>query len=102
MKQSRRDFVKAGSASLIYGSALLQSSKSYAKTLHVPLGLQLYSVRELLPKDYDGTLKQIGSIGFREVESAGYYNHSAARGEASHEQRRVAPGERALLLRRFA
>src|ERR1700685_1004345 len=78
MKQSRRDFVKAGSASLIYGSALLQNSKSYAKTLHVPLGLQLYSVRELLPKDYDGTLKQIGSIGFREVESAGYYNHSAA------------------------
>src|SRR6204780_14128 len=78
MKQSRRDFVKAGSASLIYGSALLRSSKSYAKTLHVPLGLQLYSVRELLPKDYEGTLKQIGSIGFREVESAGYYNHSAA------------------------
>jgi sugar phosphate isomerase/epimerase len=46
--------------------------------LHVPLGLQLYSVRELLPKDYDRTLKQIGSIGFREVESAGYYDHSAA------------------------
>jgi sugar phosphate isomerase/epimerase len=44
----------------------------------VPLGLQLYSVRELLPKDYEGTLKQLGAIGFREVESAGYYNHSAA------------------------
>ena len=78
VKQSRRDFVKTGSAALVYGSALLQSSKAYAKTLHVPLGLQLYSVRELLPKDYDGTLKQIGSIGFREVESAGYYDHSAA------------------------
>jgi sugar phosphate isomerase/epimerase len=49
-----------------------------AQTLHVPLGLQLYSVRELMPKDYEGTLKQIGAIGFREVESAGYYNHSAA------------------------
>ena len=49
-----------------------------AQTLHVPLGLQLYSVRELLPKDYEGTLKQIGAIGFREVESAGYYDHSAA------------------------
>jgi sugar phosphate isomerase/epimerase len=78
VKQSRRDFVKTGSAALVYGSALLQSSKSYAKTLHVPLGLQLYSVRELLPKDYDGTLKEIGSIGFREAESAGYYDHSAA------------------------
>jgi sugar phosphate isomerase/epimerase len=35
-------------------------------------------VREILPQDYAGTLKQIGSLGFREVESAGYYNHSAA------------------------
>ena len=75
MKQSRRDFVKAGSASLIYGSI---SSRLNAQTLKVPLGLQLYSVREQLPKDYEGTLKQLGAIGFREVESAGYYNHSAA------------------------
>jgi sugar phosphate isomerase/epimerase len=78
LKQSRRDFVKAGSASLIYGSALLQGRQSYAQTLHVPLGLQLYSVRQLLPTDYDGTLKQIGALGYREVESAGYFNHSAA------------------------
>ena len=42
------------------------------------MGLQLYSVRDLLPKDYEGTLKQLGAIGFREVESAGYYNHSAS------------------------
>jgi len=75
LKQSRRDFVKAGSASLIYGSIYKRLN---AQTLKVPLGLQLYSVRELLPKDYDGTLKQLGAIGFREVEAAGYYNHSAA------------------------
>jgi sugar phosphate isomerase/epimerase len=49
-----------------------------AQTLKVPLGLQLYSVRALLPKDYEGTLKQLGAIGYREVESAGYYNHSVA------------------------
>jgi sugar phosphate isomerase/epimerase len=77
LKQSRRDFVKAGSASLIYGSVALQGKPLHAQTLKVPLGLQLYSVRELLPKDYDGTLKQLGAIGYREVESAGYYNHSA-------------------------
>ena len=55
-----------------------QSAGRTRQTLKVPLGLQLYSVRELLPKDYEGTLKQLGAIGFREVESAGYYNHSAA------------------------
>ncbi len=78
LKQSRRDFLKTGSASLIYGSALLQGATAFAKTLKVPLGLQLYSVREQLPKDYDGTLKQIAAIGYREVESAGYYGHSPA------------------------
>jgi sugar phosphate isomerase/epimerase len=75
LKQSRRDFVKAGSATLIYSSTV---DRLAAQTLKVPLGLQLYSVRELLPKDYEGTLKQLGAIGFREVESAGYYNHSVA------------------------
>ena len=74
----RRDFVKAGSASLIYGSAVLHGVASYAKTLQVPLGLQLYSVRQLLPTDYQGTLKEIGTLGYREVEGAGYFNHSAA------------------------
>jgi sugar phosphate isomerase/epimerase len=78
LKQSRRDFVKTGSSGLIYSSLLLNGSRLNAKTLNVPLGLQLYSVRELLPKDYGGTLKQLGALGFREVESAGYYKHSAA------------------------
>jgi sugar phosphate isomerase/epimerase len=67
--------LQAGSASLIYSSMVGMLN---AQTLKVPLGLQLYSVRELLPTDYEGTLKQLGAIGFREVESAGYYNHSAA------------------------
>jgi sugar phosphate isomerase/epimerase len=75
LKQSRRDFVKASSAAFIYSSTV---GSLPAQTLKVPLGLQLYSVRDLLPKDYEGTLKQLGAIGFREVESAGYYNHSAA------------------------
>jgi sugar phosphate isomerase/epimerase len=78
LKHSRRDFLKTGSASLIYGSALLSGATAFAKTLKVPLGLQLYSVREQLPKDYNGTLKQLGDLGYREVESAGYYGHSPA------------------------
>jgi sugar phosphate isomerase/epimerase len=75
LKQSRREFVKTGAAALLYSSTV---GSLAAQTLNVPLGLQLYSVRDLLPKDYEGTLKQLGAIGFREVESAGYYNHSAA------------------------
>jgi len=43
----------------------------------VPLGLQLYSVRDLLPKDFDGTLHKLREIGYTEVEAAGYYNRTA-------------------------
>src|ERR1700760_2403530 len=74
LKPSRREFIKAASAAALCGSAF----ESFAQTLHVPLGLQLYSVRDQLPKDYAGTLKKLGELGYKEVESAGYYDHSAA------------------------
>jgi sugar phosphate isomerase/epimerase len=70
--------VKAGSASLLCGSSALHAGKLSAKTLNLPLALQLYSVRQLLPTDYNGTLKEIGALGYKEVESAGYFNHTAA------------------------
>jgi sugar phosphate isomerase/epimerase len=77
MIDSRRDFLKAGGvavgASLLSGTLLAQK-----KYLDLPLGLQLYSVRTLLPKDYEGTLKQVASVGYREVEAAGFYNKSAS------------------------
>ena len=78
MKYSRREFLKTGSAALAYGSALVGGPALYAKTLKLPLGIELYSVRELLPKDYAGTLKAIGGLGYREAEAAGYFNHSVA------------------------
>jgi sugar phosphate isomerase/epimerase len=78
LKHSRREFLKAGSAALIGGSALLDSGELFAQTLRLPLAIQLYSVREQLPKDYTGTLKQLAGLGYREVEAAGYYNHSVA------------------------
>ena len=78
MKTTRRDFLKSGSAAAAAGLAWMHPTSLHAKGLGLPLGLQLYSVRDLLPKDFDGTLKSLGELGFREVESAGYYNHSAA------------------------
>jgi sugar phosphate isomerase/epimerase len=33
-----------------------------------PVGVQLYTARTVLPKDPEGTLKQIAAIGYREVE----------------------------------
>jgi sugar phosphate isomerase/epimerase len=47
-----------------------------ANALGLPLGLQLYSVRDVLPKDYEGTLHQIAALGYREVEAAGFFGHT--------------------------
>ena len=43
-----------------------------------PIGLQLYTVRNPLPKDFAGTLQKIAAIGYTEVEAAGFFGHSAA------------------------
>lgn len=39
-------------------------------------GLQLYTVRDELKKDFRGTLARIASLGYREVEFAGYFDQS--------------------------
>jgi sugar phosphate isomerase/epimerase len=77
LNPSRRDFLKTSSAALV-GASLLSSTELHAQTLHLPLAIQLYSVRELLPTDFTGTLKKLHGLGYRQVEAAGYYNHSAA------------------------
>jgi sugar phosphate isomerase/epimerase len=41
-----------------------------------PIGVQLYTVRTLLEKDFDGTLAALAAIGFREVEFAGYHGRT--------------------------
>jgi sugar phosphate isomerase/epimerase len=40
------------------------------------LGVQLYTVRTEMEKDFDGTLGKVAAIGFKEVEFAGYFNQS--------------------------
>jgi sugar phosphate isomerase/epimerase len=75
-KSSRRSFLKAGcatAAALYVGAERLSAEK-----VNKPLGLQLYSVRELLPKDFDGTLRKLSQIGYKEVEAAGYFQKTAA------------------------
>ncbi|MGA7341015.1 MAG: sugar phosphate isomerase/epimerase [Terracidiphilus sp.] len=49
-----------------------------ARTLHKPVGLQLYSVRNLLPKDFDGTLHALRADGYTVVEAAGFFDRAAA------------------------
>ncbi|MEJ5314503.1 MULTISPECIES: sugar phosphate isomerase/epimerase [Anaerolinea] len=43
----------------------------------IPVGVQLYSVREDCARDLPGTLKAIAQMGYDGVEFAGFYGHSA-------------------------
>ncbi len=38
------------------------------------IGLQLYSVRDAMKQDVEGTISQVGEIGYKFVEAAGYSN----------------------------
>lgn len=71
---SRRSFVKTAAAA----AALLRARGLWANPLGLPVGLQLYSVRDFLPKDFEGTLRQLGAMGYQDVEGAGFFGHSAA------------------------
>jgi sugar phosphate isomerase/epimerase len=74
MNSSRREFLlRTGSALAASSFALGHTSRLFANPLGKPIGLQLYTVSEQLKNDYDGTLRQIAAIGYREVELAGVF-----------------------------
>jgi sugar phosphate isomerase/epimerase len=58
-------------------SASARSASGIPAGLANRIGVQLYSVRDRMEKDFTGTLEGVAKIGFEEVEFAGYYNHSA-------------------------
>ena len=77
INQGRRQLLQAGTllgsaALLAPGSLLAQSRRVYHP------GLQLYTLRNEMAGDFEGTLARVASLGFREMEFAGYFNRSAA------------------------
>ncbi|MDB5205057.1 MAG: sugar phosphate isomerase/epimerase [Flavisolibacter sp.] len=73
MEYNRRRFVKniglAGSGILL--SAYLPSCKTSnaAKAINQNFGLQLYTLRDVLPKDPKAILTQVASFGYKQIES---------------------------------
>jgi TAT (twin-arginine translocation) pathway signal sequence./Xylose isomerase-like TIM barrel. len=65
---NRRSFLKAGGA-LAGGILLGQSAFSSTNARIKQFGLQLYSLRDDLPKDPKGILKQVASFGYKQIES---------------------------------
>ncbi|MDO1445085.1 sugar phosphate isomerase/epimerase [Rhodocytophaga aerolata] len=68
-KVSRNQFLKISALAL--SGSLLASFDTFGKTQR-NVGLQLYTLRNELPKDLEGTLKKVADIGYKEVELFGY------------------------------
>jgi sugar phosphate isomerase/epimerase len=72
---SRRTFLKASGA--VAAAACVGTGHIAAASLRQPSGLQIYSVRALMEKDFDGTLAKVRAAGYTVVEAAGYYGRTA-------------------------
>jgi sugar phosphate isomerase/epimerase len=67
----RRTFVTAMGAM----AGMSRSPFLAADPLLKRVGLQLYTVRDLLKADMERTLARVAEIGYKEVEFAGYFDH---------------------------
>lgn len=75
MSIDRRRFLTAAGGGLV-ASALPRGLLAAPPGRLGHIGVQLYTVRTLLARDFEGTLAQLARIGYREVEFAGYYDRS--------------------------
>ena len=72
---SRRQFL--GTATIAIAGFHLAGKAAYAGPLGLPLGLQLYSVRQQMMEDLEGTLAAVSAAGYTEVEAAALPKKSA-------------------------
>jgi sugar phosphate isomerase/epimerase len=56
-------------------AAAAASSPLFAQQRRIErLGMQLYTVRDAMAKDFNGTLARVATLGYKEVEFAGYFD----------------------------
>ncbi|MFQ3217907.1 MAG: sugar phosphate isomerase/epimerase [Paraglaciecola sp.] len=71
--ESRRRFVQLTAAAL--GIAALPGSLAFAAGTAGNVGLQLYTLRDMMAVSVPATLKLVAAVGYKELEFAGYYGH---------------------------
>jgi sugar phosphate isomerase/epimerase len=91
----RRKFVKTAvqTATTVTAASLLADKFSWAAAEHriEKVGLQLYTVRDLMKDDFDGTIAKVAAIGYKEVEFAGYFGRTAQQVRAACDKNGLAP-----------
>lgn len=70
---NRRSLLKSIVYGIGSGVLLNKTGKASDKKTLSKIGLQLYTVRRDLEKDFEETLRQVSALGINEVEFAGYF-----------------------------
>jgi len=71
---NRRTFIES---SIATGVLVSLPSPTFAATHQIEkVGVQLYTVRDAMKTDFAGTIAKVASVGYKEVEFAGYFDHS--------------------------
>ncbi len=70
---NRRTFIQTTALAAVGGSLL--SEQAFAKQKIKSPGIQLYTVRNEMGKDFEGTLKAVAAIGYKEFEFFGTYGN---------------------------
>jgi sugar phosphate isomerase/epimerase len=74
---NRREFLRRSATAAAGASVGLAGSAQAKDHKKIPLGLQLYSLREQCKTDLPGMLAAVSKIGYRGVEFAGYHGRNA-------------------------
>src|SRR5579864_8323168 len=82
MPVSRREFCKiAATQTAALGLLSAGAMKLHANPLGMPIGCQTWPVKEMIAKDFPGTVKQLAAAGFQTIElcsPVGYAEHGFA------------------------
>jgi sugar phosphate isomerase/epimerase len=71
---NRRTFIETSVATAVLTTL---PTKAFADEHKISkVGLQLYTVRDEMKKDFEGTIAKVAAIGYKEMEFAGYFGHS--------------------------
>jgi sugar phosphate isomerase/epimerase len=71
---NRRTFIQSTIATAVIAAEPVWAADGSREVK--PLGVQLYTVRTEMEKDFAGSIARVASVGYKEVEFAGYFNHT--------------------------
>jgi len=75
---SRREALRLGAAGALGTAAVAAGATAWAEEKkRIPIGVQLYCVRETIAKDIPGHFKALKEMGYEGVDFAGYYGKKA-------------------------